>query len=391
MRTAAVASLAVSRFIDFRAFIIGHCFSSDTELLTMEGWKLKDDIQEGTLVATMSKETKGIEFEPVQAKYVYDHYTECHHFESSAMDHLVTSDHGMVVETRSGKLQFPKAKDWPSGETYVRVSGQTNSGYDGDWSLSELRLLVQCITDGSCEGGKYWRWHFKKPRKIERLAKLLGVLEIDFTVSDLSSEGTRKIYVGALPDKFTKELPAAILGMSAEQLTAIVDEWSYTDGTRYSEELYQLQTNVKSHADLLSAACALAGHKATVNQTDSGYTLSVRKWVQRVRQQGSVAKGAVPYSGEVFCVSVNNGTLLTRRNGKTIITQNTHKVGQMLVGEGPYLVEQGCSCLMQPYQFKRVVSTTWWSAYNISEFKDGKIVYDNIKNYIRGTLKGFDV
>jgi predicted phosphodiesterase len=76
---------------------------------------------------------------------------------------------------------------------------------------------------------------------------------------------------------------------------------------------------------------------------------------------------------------------------RAFIIGHTHKVGQMLVGEGPYLVEQGCSCLMQPYQFKRVVSTTWWSAYNISEFKDGKIVYDNIKNYIRGTLKGFDV
>lgn len=34
-----------------------------------------------------------------------------------------------------------------------------------------------------------------------------------------------------------------------------------------------------------------------------------------------------PYSGVVWCVSVDNGTLVVRRNGKTAITQNTHRLG----------------------------------------------------------------
>jgi len=63
---------------------------------------------------------------------------------------------------------------------------------------------------------------------------------------------------------------------------------------------------------------------------------------------------------------------------------HTHQVGSIIV-DGVYYTETGCSCNMQGYAFKRVQKTRWVNAFNISEFVDGKIQFNGIRNFIHGT------
>ena len=53
----------------------------------------------------------------------------------------------------------------------------------------------------------------------------------------------------------------------------------------------------------------------------------------------------------VWCLSVNNGTLIARRNGYVFITQNTHQQIKA-IHSGKLLIEQGALCGYLPYEYQ---------------------------------------
>jgi hypothetical protein len=365
--------------------IHGHCFSSDTELLSLDGWVGIDDVFAGMPVATLHPETKAVVFQPVQQTFKYDDYTEVYRFQSSCMDHLVTADHGMVyvADRRYPELAQRPAKDTDTN-CYFYVAGIVAQPSDPNWTEDEIRLWVQCITDGSCEQGK-WRWHLKKQRKIDALTSLLTRLGLPFTVSGLTKKGARKIYVGTLPAKFTKRLTGVAREFSREQVTALLDEWSRTDGTRYVGAA-QLCTSVREYADMLQELAVISGHKCNLSsrpyRQGTMYALSVRWNVTQVFCRKGYNKGPEPYEGQVWCVSVKNGTLLARRNGKVLVTANTHRVQEY----GTRTVSNdaiggwcpGTLALLQPL-YQHTNPTEWRHGYGVQAVgADGKFVHINV-------------
>jgi hypothetical protein len=178
--------------------VFGHCFSWDTEVLTPTGWCSPNKIDEHTMVATMNKKTRELEFQKITGFYQYDHYKELIHFKNNSMDLLVTEDHGMVAEGLNGKLLFPKAKDWNFNSKALVSLTEDRTCSLGVEDKNKLRLQVHCTTDGSQEKGKYWRWHFKKQRKIDNLTCLLADMGIKHSVSTSSEKESVKIYTGEL-------------------------------------------------------------------------------------------------------------------------------------------------------------------------------------------------
>jgi hypothetical protein len=85
---------------------------------------------------------------------------------------------------------------------------------------------------------------------------------------------------------------------------------------------------------------------------------------QRVAVARGFNKGAVPYQGKVFCVSVPNGTLVARRNGKVIITQNTHKLciaGEHRLGAEHYNQVLSCGCFFEHVdEYVKGAKTDYW-------------------------------
>lgn len=65
---------------------------------------------------------------------------------------------------------------------------------------------------------------------------------------------------------------------------------------------------------------------------------------------------------------------------RAVFTAHTHAVGSIIV-DGVNYVETGCSCLMQNYMFMRVQKTRWIPCFNISAFVNGKIDFNQIRNY----------
>jgi spore cortex formation protein SpoVR/YcgB (stage V sporulation) len=314
----------------------GHsCFDDETEILTVNGWKTREAILDDEIVATLNRETRRIEYHQIEQKFEYDYDGELCHFESSAMDHLVTPNHKMVYESAAGYLREIEAQAWTQTGTSAIVSGTRENDDDNiNYTDDELRLLVWCMADGSCEyvhkGGMiaYWRFHLKKQRKIDRLSLLLDKLNIVFTRSPLSSSGTTKIALH-LDTRFTKLLPPNFR-VSTRQFDILVTEWLHTDGCFQQKDVEcangsgTIFTNSKHQVDKLQELAAICGAKTCASMCENGtYRLHIRLDVQTVQQCSSPLKGMVPYKGKVWCVSVPNHTLISRHNGHVLITGNS--------------------------------------------------------------------
>ncbi len=313
----------------------GHCFSHDTEILTDRGWVNGLHLQRGVAVATMNPQTHEAEFQVPTAYHYYPatKYPELISFTTKTVDLLVTPDHGLLDRTKSRSLRYLSAADaanssWITVPQAARYSAAPGVGLTDD----ELRFVVWLAADGSFENktvnrSMACRWHFRKPRKIERFRALVQRLGYSFS-ERVSSAGTTRFYL-CLPekwkfyfDKTAKVLPSVLRYVSPDQAEVILHEIIHTDGC-LGKSTIQFSSSKEAEVDLVQEIAVLAGHRATKCQRPSGWILSIN-----LRLDTGVVAGEsgtyVTNNNPVWCVTVPNGTVIVRRNGKVAVTQNTH-------------------------------------------------------------------
>jgi spore cortex formation protein SpoVR/YcgB (stage V sporulation) len=307
----------------------GHnCFSEDTEILTKDGWKFKDEVNEGDIIASFNKETRKIEYNPVNKKFEYDYEGDMCYFKNSTSNHFVTPNHNMIYLDHKDKIQECQASEWVKTCTSAVVSGEGYLEENNNYSDDELKLLVWCITDGHLEykPTNYWRWHLKKDRKIERLTELLNRLNLSYKISNLSKQGTRKISLN-LNDKFYKIL-SKDFSLSSRQFNIFITEWLHTNGSFQSkyriETSGRLFTNVKSHVDKIQELAVLCGAKASYRiDKNNVFIVDIRLNKKYIKLSKSPLTEYQKYKGKVWCVDVDNHTIISRRQGRVLITGNS--------------------------------------------------------------------
>lgn len=326
----------------FHGIILAHCFSEDTELLTDKGWLTHDKITDAVKLATMNPDTGFMEFQPALKKFEQQYSGPMYHFESDAMDHLVTPNHKMLYHTQYTK-DWRKCTAEDFGETgkIVPVSAIVTNP-DFDISDDALRLITWVVADGSLNLTTV-RWHLAKQRKIERLTALLNRLGLDYNLTKTNYTTT-----GGLPTTsismtnfafIEKSLPEFFYKLSARQADIVIQEYSHTDGSRQvvgtsetdydSDDVHiQLSSNQKADIDLLQYLAVAAGHKANLSENTKGryntqYFLSIRQNTTETRSD--YARKKTSYNGTVFCFETANHTLIARRNGKVLITSNSNE------------------------------------------------------------------
>lgn len=363
----------------------GHCFSEDVEVLTPSGWKRVLDVQLGELVGTYNKQTKEFEYNRVNDKFVYDNYKELYHIKSACIDIMTTDKHGFIGYGNTGKLKEFTAEElsqMPSVQIPLACKG---GNVPIALSNDMIRLLVNISADASIEDNSF-RFHLKKERKIKHLIELLDRLGFKYTVRPQSC-GTTKIRISvknSLPilDKYfktrIKSLPIQLRDVDIEQAKVILNEYSITDGNKNSGAVnaYQISTSKKEEADLLQEIFVKNGMRSSCVQRISGRRKTSYVLTVNLRNITTVHKNNVsvaPYEGKVSCVSVNNGTLVVRSKGKTIITQNCHRLSKYIArkaGRKFIWLETGCLCDLNP---EYCINPNWQQGFAVVEFKDGKL------------------
>jgi len=311
-------------------YIHGHCFSEDTEILVKDkGWVKGINLKEKDIVATMNKNTELLEWQKINKYFEYNNYNELYHIKARTIDLLVTDKHGIIYKNQKGNLIETTADNFKYKGNKIFNALNKTEGIQEDYN--KLKILTQIVADSHLE--KYCiRWHLRKKRKIDRLCKLLNDLSYNFSCIKQKT-GNYKINLSAKDSKEwikilnnNKQLPYWVSKLNKNCADIILEEYKNTDGSQISKNSIQIGSSKEIEIDILQELFVTNGYRATKTKKKNKefFILTVcTKYNNTTLSNNSVYK-KIPYKGKVWCVNVNNGTLLIRRNGKTAITLNTH-------------------------------------------------------------------
>ena len=316
--------------------ISSHCFSEDVEVLTPSGWIPIIDVNIGDTVGTINKDTQAFEFNKVNDKFVYDNYKELYHIKSTVVDVMVTDKHGLLGFNKdNNKLEEFDAKYLATTSKRYKFMCAALQNNDNGLELSEafIRLLVNISADGSLEDNGI-RFHLKKERKITHLKALLNELGYEYSEAKTKFRTTNIRIKGRYAKPIInayfstgKHLPMVLKGVNKEQALIILDEYSLTDGNKNKDakNSYQISSKKTTELDLLQEIFSKNGIRSSQLKRLNYSILTVNVNPLTCISRDNVT--VVPYKGRVSCVSVDNGTLIIRSKGKTLVTQNTHRGG----------------------------------------------------------------
>lgn len=330
-----------------QSVVMGHCFDEQTEILTPEGWVSHVELTNESVVLTANKETHHLEWNRVDEVHRYTDYDELIRVQASGLDLLVTPQHGLVTENRSsGEWGFPDAEAVFGKGVVIPLAG-VHDQESLPLSDDEIRFIALVMADGSVDPTGHIRIAQSDDGKgdYEETERILNSLEFNFSKTlryrggekqhgtyrnfdayrfGVKSRAARDL-IGKYLEGTSKNPTRGLAGMSLHQMNVFLDMYTLTDGNWNKEapNSRQLGSKDREKLDFLQELAVRSGRRSSMG--DRHLTVNERSSART--NKGSWSRE--PYDGVVWCVSVPNGTLVVRRNGKTAITQNTHRMGAM--------------------------------------------------------------
>lgn len=303
-----------------------NCFSADTEVLTLKGWKLFSEITAQDKLAQFDTAKSTIDFTTPDRLIVKQYAGKMIKlYSEQQIDLLLTPDHACLLQHRKSKKMYKV-----DAEDYSKDAQQINAGmYVGNnknYSYEQLTLIAAFQADGSVVQNGGCKFSFTKTRKIKRLKIALRVLKITHKQRK-NKAGVTTFYIGRkefyrltwLVDK--KFFAPWILELTQKAFQFLAEEIWKWDGVPSRRSMYC--SKHKNNADWAQILTVLSGRRARVRS----YTNNNNKdyWIvdasNRAHTQTSrVIKTDVAYKGHVYCVTMPKGTVVVRRNGRVAIT-----------------------------------------------------------------------
>ena len=318
-----------------------HCYSEDTEVLTLSGWKTFGTLQVGEKVAQYDKGV--ISFVEPSHIVWQDYEGDMIHIKTGKVDFLVTPDHRVLVEnhkTRRPKVMLAKDIHNRNSNWRVPVNGFiSNSGLD--ISNSSIQLAVALQADSYFNGESY-RFEFVKERKINRLSEILKSLDVSYTITNGYTKKGNKTYrvninKKSIPETMllmeAKSWNENLYKLSAEQCEVFINEVQFWDGTTLENGDCILDTTSKDARDIVATIATLCGRKVTASffpNRKGGLGscdifrvyISGKESTKGVALLGSKIQ-TVKYKGKIGCVSVPSTFIVVKRNNIIGISGNT--------------------------------------------------------------------
>lgn len=389
------------------------CYIDGTEVLTPTGWRkisemsINDDIYQYNY--TKIEKTKVLSVTKKQYNGdLYKLYTkggEC----------LVTENHEIVYYNKAGHKKTEAAKDFKGniGRYIPRAGIKAESGVD-DLSIED-RIKIAIQADGAIarfttkDGVKHIRGkkrgynyiiRVKKDRKKKRLLELLSKSSLKYSIKTSSKEDHMSAYIYIPSEYDLKTFDWVDLSdKSSKWCEEFVQELLQWDGAKHYDGSVYCNTK-KDCIDIAQHVAILAGYKTNIsvnkdsekkNTYHNCYKLYLVKKDFLVRTHG-LNKEKIPYSGEVSCVSVPSGVIITRYKDKVFFGGNcSHfqagaKIINTLRIEYPQLFDKGLEDKI--YEEAKVALECEEKVIDwmIGSFKDERIDANILKNFVRFKL-----
>ena len=326
------------------------CYSADTEILTERGWKLFKNLSPEDKVAQVNHETLEISFVKPAFYIKYPFKGMMINFKGENIDLLVSPDHKMLFSTKENeKWQSEKAYKLKQLSDFLVPQAGFYKGQEIDTIQLENENLYE---DGSVittvkKGTKVKADIFIKFLSIYYLkGKILNNSFLRITSEDIElSKEIENILIN-LPYDFYKskekngstyffinsrELVSYILNL---EKNGYIPEFLYKASKRqkklFLDTFYALNNKniVSSSKHLIDAIQGLYSTIGIIT-TAYSYSLDGKKYFElRFYEENSKNYSQVkeikdvPYNDYIYSLTVPEGFLLVRRNGKTAISGN---------------------------------------------------------------------
>ncbi|HTR88989.1 MAG TPA: FAD-dependent thymidylate synthase [Solirubrobacteraceae bacterium] len=363
------------------------CYDADTEVLTEDGWKQWPDIDGSETFATVNPDNGHLEYQTATERFVGDFEGDMYRIKSEQVDLLVTPNHRMWVkayDTQANKrgeepyrirlaseifgkrVAYQKTATWcgqeagmveiPGTKRTWQVEGvESTRHYIGSkFPLEEFaRFLGHWLAEGSLNGHQICIAQNRGPR-LDAIAENIGAMGLrPYRVA--TGPGAVRTQNVALRDSLAacgrraheKHVPRYVHDWGPAILRVFLEAYADGDGSRRADGNHTvIYTTSSQMADELQILAIKAGWSANVRVDD-------RTGLQREMPSGQKFRNARPcyivslvktrthplvnhngakndswehYSGKVYCVKVPNGLLFVRRNGKPVVSGNTHEL-----------------------------------------------------------------
>jgi hypothetical protein len=343
----------------------GACSSADTEVLTSSGWKLWPDCDRSELLGTVNPSTHELEFQSPIAWQEFEHDGPMHYIDHKSMDFAVTPDHRMLVRpwnesqrTLASEFSFTQAKDigWysgsmpaPAGWRGVELDALSigRRRYSGDDFLALLALVTSDGWAGSTENTRN-RVSFCcfRPDRYEMVAALahrLGIGEQpnrkgvwQFSDPDLAAWLRANAYTGGVYRSPHKRVPPIVQQASSRQIKLFLE--FFGDQHVAASERRSFFSSSAELVDDLQILLLKLGRRSGIYERDARDArindrdvlaanctrdMTLNEWTgDRLSIERKRQIQVESYRGPVYCATVPNGTLVTRRNRQVLISGN---------------------------------------------------------------------
>lgn len=342
----------------------GSCHSADTEVLTESGWVGWPDYNWSDRLGTMNPISGLLEFQSPLQKHIYDHDGEMFYSSNRSIDFAVTGNHRMFVRrwderkrTLAGNYDFieasrlgwyvglPHATSGFLGTELVKVAIDGDRQYSGDDFAAFLGVVVSDGWAGDSENTRnrasFCCFNEERQPMIRELAGRLGFMEqpgrpgvwYRQNAPALAAWLRANIYNPGECCALDKRVPLIVKAASQRQIELFLKFFGDKSHTReYGNQYY---TSSEFMANDLQELSLRVGKRASINKreprtshikgrpiTDHGGFV-VTEWggsnlsLERKKQIETER-----YCGPVYCATVPNGTLVTRRNKSVLISGN---------------------------------------------------------------------
>ena len=310
------------------------CLSLDTEILTDKGFITYDKMTSDTLVASV-----------VDGKIVYrkptkiihkDYCGKMYEFKSKDLALKVTENHKMLVKHRNSGCY----KDMLSQSLFAMPNEQRYNTLQipvapiqdkADYPISD-ELIKQCgwfITEGWINFDKRYnskRYCFgqsiksSKYSEIQAMVRKLGLNPYIYTRKDgltywVYHKKDNALFDSLLADGIHRIPRKWLNDFSLRQLRLLLDTLMYGDGTITRNTYHTASYDLARDFQELAHKC---GIKTSIRKSGKMYNCYLMQGDCTRIKEVSVTD----YNGKVWCVNVDNGYIVTRRNDKIAVTGN---------------------------------------------------------------------
>ena len=357
-----------------------HCVDEETEILTIDGWKRHDQLDDIDVILALNPDTKEMEWQPATFNR-FDFDGELVRWDNR-IDALTTPGHRWMAERRIGR-----------DRRYVSEIVRTSEAQDGDASVAELTQGSRLVVGGGIPAAfaheQKWSdelvetvgWYITEgadafsgprmdhhavsisqsevtnPHHVETIRRLAAYWRSEggtFTEAAPRPNGVITWYVGkgvtsalreAAPEKqLTPEFIRSLTYHQAKLLHQTLIDGDGTDGTGAGRSGHHVMFYQKDEArtDGFQMLCSMLGIRTNRMTVTRDGTYSIREYQKNhILAEETVRRAElVRYTGTVWCPTVESSIWMARRNGVTYWTGNSAPV-TVIVGAKASQLEKG--------------------------------------------------